>query len=92
MRVVFFLLFVVSLPAIADAVSDPCQSAATPAINECAEIAYQKTDKALNSAYQTALKHLEEIDDAQQREATKKLLIEARRLYIAFNPGGVAAG
>lgn len=57
----------------------------TPEINQCAQAEHQKSDKALNSAYQAALKRIESgMDDAQQRKETRQKLVEAQRYWVQF--------
>ena len=62
------------------------KAVATPELNYCAELDFEKADKALNQAYQAALARIDQTTerDAKVRAEWRKTLQDAQRKWIAF--------
>lgn len=82
---VFFLIFFLAFFSHAHA-EDACANAfTTPEINNCEKQVFEATDKKLETAYQAALKYIDnKVEDTRQRADTKQVLVEAQRLWVQF--------
>jgi uncharacterized protein YecT (DUF1311 family) len=80
------LCFSLPLPAQTRAKVDCGKAVATPELNHCAELDFEKADKALNQAYRAALARIDGATelDAKVRAGWRKTLQDAQRKWIAF--------